>query len=79
MGVFSYSQPHGKAQVGGLATGGRVGRVAGRLDARQAERPEYGYLPAAQRASGMLAKPGTIFIAQPDMPVPLAADFPFPA
>ena len=26
-----------------------------------------------------LAKPGTMFIAQPDIPVPLAVDFPFPA
>lgn len=54
-------------------------RVAGRLDAAEAERPEYGYLPPAQRARAMLAKPGTMFIAQPDIPVPLAVDFPFPA
>ena len=27
----------------------------------------------------MIAKPGTMFIAQPDIPVPLAVDFPFPA
>jgi DNA helicase HerA-like ATPase len=54
-------------------------RVAGRLDAAEAERPEYGYLPPAQRARAMLAKPGTMFIAQPDIPVPLAIDFPFPA
>ena len=26
-----------------------------------------------------LAKPGMMFIAQPDIPVPLAVDFPFPA
>jgi uncharacterized protein len=54
-------------------------RVAGRLDAAEAERPEYGFLPPAQRARAMLAKPGTMFIAQPDIPVPLAVDFPFPA
>jgi uncharacterized protein len=54
-------------------------RVAGRLDAAEAERPEYGYLPPAQRARAMIAKPGTMFIAQPDIPVPLAIDFPFPA
>ncbi|MGO8960643.1 MAG: ATP-binding protein, partial [Streptosporangiaceae bacterium] len=47
-------------------------RVAGRLDAAEAERPEYGYLPPAQRARAMIAKPGTMFIAQPDIPVPLA-------
>jgi DNA helicase HerA-like ATPase len=54
-------------------------RVAGRLDAAEAERPEYGFLPPAQRARATLAKPGTMFIAQPDIPVPLAVDFPFPA
>ncbi|HUK70244.1 MAG TPA: ATP-binding protein [Streptosporangiaceae bacterium] len=54
-------------------------RVAGRLDAAEADRPEYGYLPPAQRLRATLAKPGTMFIAQPDIPVPLAVDFPFPA
>src|ERR1700678_2088245 len=54
-------------------------RVAGRLDAAEAERPEYGYLPPVQRARATLAKPGTMFIAQPDIPVPLAVEFPFPA
>ena len=54
-------------------------RVAGRLDAAEAERPEYGYLPPVQRQRATLAKPGTMFIAQPDIPVPLAVEFPFPA
>jgi hypothetical protein len=54
-------------------------RVAGRLDAAEAERPEYGYLPPAQRQRATLAKPGTMFVSQPDIPVPLAVDFPFPA
>jgi DNA helicase HerA-like ATPase len=54
-------------------------RVAGRLDAAEAARPEYGYLPPAQRQRATLAKPGTMFIVQPDIPVPLAVDFPFPA
>jgi hypothetical protein len=54
-------------------------RVVGRLDAAEAERPEYGFLPTAQRQRATLAKPGTMFIAQPDIPVPLAVDFPFPA
>jgi DNA helicase HerA-like ATPase len=54
-------------------------RVAGRLDAAEATRPEYGYLPASQRARATLAKPGTMFVAQPDIPVPLVVEFPFPA
>jgi len=54
-------------------------RVAGRLDAAEAARPEYGYLPASQRSRATLAKPGTMFVSQPDIPVPLVIEFPFPA
>jgi uncharacterized protein len=54
-------------------------RVAGRLDPAEASRPEYGYLPPVQRQRATLAKPGTMFVSQPDIPVPLAVEFPFPA
>jgi len=54
-------------------------RVAGRLDPAEAARPEYGYLPPAQRQRATIAKPGTMFVSQPDIPVPLAIEFPFPA
>jgi hypothetical protein len=54
-------------------------RVAGRLDPAEASRPEYGYLPPAQRQRATIAKPGTMFVSQPDIPVPLAIEFPFPA
>lgn len=54
-------------------------RVAGRLDSAEASRPEYGYLPPAQRQRATLAKPGAMFVSQPDIPVPLAIEFPFPA
>jgi DNA helicase HerA-like ATPase len=54
-------------------------RVVGRLDPAEASRPEYGFLPPAQRARALLAKPGTMFVAQPEIPVPLAIEFPFPA
>ena len=40
---------------------------------------EYGFLPATQRARATLARPGTMFVIQPEMPVPLAVQFPFPA
>ena len=54
-------------------------RVVGRLDAAEAARPEYGFLPPAQRQRALLAKPGTMFVTQPDIPVPLCVEFPFPA
>ncbi|MFC4055059.1 ATP-binding protein [Actinomadura syzygii] len=54
-------------------------RVAGRLDAAEASRGEYGWLPPAARARATIAKPGTMFVGQPEIPVPLAVEFPFPA
>ena len=54
-------------------------RVVGRLDAAEAGRPEYGFLPAAQRVRATIAKPGAMFVSQPQIPVPLAVEFPFPA
>src|SRR4029078_627 len=54
-------------------------RVVARLDPAEASRPEYGFLPATQRQRALLAKPGTMFVAQPEIPVPLAVEFPFPA
>ena len=54
-------------------------RVVGRLDSAEAGRPEYGFLPASQRIRATLAKPGAMFISQPEIPVPLAVEFPFPA
>jgi DNA helicase HerA-like ATPase len=54
-------------------------KVVGRLDAAEASRPEYGFLPQAQRQRALIAKPGTMFVSQPDIPVPLVVEFPFPA
>ena len=54
-------------------------KVVGRLDAAEASRPEYGFLPPAQLKRALIAKPGTMFINQPDIPVPLVVEFPFPA
>lgn len=54
-------------------------RVVGRLDAAEASRPEYGFLPPSQRQRATLAKPGTMMVSQPEIPVPLAVEFPFPA
>ena len=41
--------------------------------------PEYGFLPAAHRQRATIAKPGTMFVSQPEIPVPLVVEFPFPA
>jgi hypothetical protein len=54
-------------------------KVVGRLDPAEAGRPEYGFLPPSQRGRATLARPGTMFVSQPEIPVPLAVEFPFPA
>ena len=54
-------------------------KIVGRLDPAEAGRPEYGFLPASQRQRATLAKPGAMFVSQPEIPVPLAVEFPFPA
>ncbi len=54
-------------------------KVAGRLDPAEAARAEYGWLPASARQRATLARPGAMFVAQPQIPVPLAVEFPFPA
>jgi uncharacterized protein len=53
-------------------------KVVGRLDPSEASRTEYGFLPPAQRQRALIAKPGTMFLSQPDIPVPLCIEFPFP-
>ncbi len=53
-------------------------RVAGRLDAAEAERAEYGWMLPSTRARARLLKPGTMVVSQPSIPVPLVVEFPFP-
>jgi DNA helicase HerA-like ATPase len=54
-------------------------RVAGRLDSAEASRGEYGFLSDAARNRASILKPGTMFLHQPEIPVPLLVQFPFPA
>jgi hypothetical protein len=54
-------------------------RVVGRLDSAEAGRGEYGFLPPVQRQRATIVKPGTMIVAQPELPIPLVVQFPFPA
>ncbi|HET6954473.1 MAG TPA: ATP-binding protein [Acidimicrobiales bacterium] len=54
-------------------------RVVGRLDAAEAGRGEYGFLPPVQRQRATIVKPGTMIVSQPELPIPLVVQFPFPA
>ncbi|MGE5597356.1 MAG: ATP-binding protein [Hyphomicrobiales bacterium] len=54
-------------------------RVVGRLDSAEAGREEYGFLPAAHRQRSTIIKPGTMILSQPELPLPIVLEFPFPA
>lgn len=54
-------------------------RVVGRLDAAEARRDEYGFLPPVQRQRATILKPGSMYVSQPRLPIPLLVEFPFPA
>jgi DNA helicase HerA-like ATPase len=53
-------------------------RVVGRLDSAEAQRSEYGFLPAVTRARASILKPGSMILQQPTIPIPLQIRFPFP-
>lgn len=54
-------------------------RVVGRLDSAEASREEYGFLPGPHRQRATILKPGTMLLSQPELPIPLVLEFPFPA
>ena len=54
-------------------------RVVGRLDSAEAGRDEYGFLPVVQRQRATIMKPGTMIVSQPELPVPMVVEFPFPS
>jgi hypothetical protein len=67
------------SEVEGRIVSNAALRVVGRLDAAEAERPEYGFLTAAGRGRAGILKPGTMIVQQPEIPTPLLVRFPFPA
>ncbi|HVL32017.1 MAG TPA: ATP-binding protein [Actinomycetota bacterium] len=54
-------------------------RVVGRLDGAEASRDDYRFLPGPTRQRATIIKPGTMIVSQPEIPVPLVIEFPFPA
>jgi uncharacterized protein len=53
-------------------------RVVGRLDAAEAERGEYGWLTRMARQRAAMLQPGSMIVAQPEIPTPISLRFPFP-
>jgi len=54
-------------------------RIVGRLDLAEAQHGEYNFLPAVSRNRAGILKPGSVIVSQPEIPIPLLVQFPFPA
>jgi DNA helicase HerA-like ATPase len=79
MGIVLMGAQQTASEVERRIIGNSSIRIVGRLDAAEAARPEYGFLPAAHQQRAVIAKPGTMFVSQPEIPVPLVVEFPFPS
>src|SRR5262249_3654338 len=54
-------------------------RIVGRLDAAEAERAEYGFLPPTLRQRATILTSGRMIVSQPDIPTPVPVLFPKPS
>ncbi|WP_293172085.1 ATP-binding protein [Oceanithermus sp.] len=79
LGVILIGAQQTASEVERRVVGNAAVRVVGRLDAAEAERPEYRYLPGAFRDRALILPQGTMILHQPEVPVPIAVQFPYPA
>jgi len=79
LGIVLIGAQQTASEVEGRIVANASLRVVGRLDAAEAERPEYGFLTTAGRGRAGILKPGTMIVLQPEIPTPLLVRFPFPA
>lgn len=79
LGIILIGAQQTASEVERRITSNAAIRVVGRLDAAEAERPEYRFLPSSYRLRASLLQPGTMILHQPDVPTPVMVSFPFPA
>ena len=79
LGIILIGAQQTASQVEERVVGQSSIRVVGRLDSGEAERGEYRFLRATMRERATIIKPGTMIVSQPEIPVPLVLEFPFPA
>jgi DNA helicase HerA-like ATPase len=79
LGIILVGAQQTASEVERRVVGQSAVKIVGRLDPAEATRSEYDFLPAATRKRATIAKPGTMFVSQPQLPVPLVVEFPFPA
>jgi DNA helicase HerA-like ATPase len=79
LGIILIGAQQTASEVEARIVGQSAIRVVGRLDSAEAERGQYGFLRGAQRERATIMKPGTMMLSQPEIPIPLVLEFPFPA
>lgn len=79
LGVILVGAQQTASEIERRVTANASFRVVGRLDSAEAQRDEYGFLSTPSRARSAILKPGSMFLQQPDVPVALLVQFPFPS
>jgi uncharacterized protein len=79
LGVILIGAQQTASQIERRVVANSAFRVVGRLDLAEAQHGEYGFLTLASRARAGILKPGTVIVSQPEIPIPLLVQFPFPS
>ena len=79
LGVCLFGAQQTASEVARRVVANAAIKVVGRLDAAESERSEYGFLTDVARLRAKLMQPGSMIVAQPEIPTPLLLRFPFPS
>jgi DNA helicase HerA-like ATPase len=79
LGVSLFGAQQTASEVERRIVGNASLKVVGRLDAAEAERTEYGFLTGVGRVRATLLRPGSMIVAQPEIPMAILLRFPFPS
>lgn len=79
LGIILIGAQQTASEVERRIVGNAAVRIVGRLDAAEAERSEYRFMPASFRMRSTILAPGTMVVHQPDIPSPIMINFPFPS
>jgi DNA helicase HerA-like ATPase len=79
LGVSLFGAQQTASEVERRIVGNAALKVVGRLDAAEAERSEYGFLTNVGRIRATLLRPGSMIVAQPEIPMAILLRFPFPS
>jgi uncharacterized protein len=79
LGIILVGAQQTASQIEPRVVGNCSFRVVGRLDLAEAQHHEYSFLPPVSRGRAGILKPGSVIVSQPEIPIPLLVQFPFPA